>query len=1528
MNNENLNKDQIEFLESDEVVNKGTEVLNNTMVQNIPKTSININENQDINIPDELHPYRNLSDGDLAVQQQRMDAELARRNAYGNDSVSAAFESQNEEAIVSPEESFSNGGITKDTREALLQLEDEGYTPDEIKEALTPDEEEAYQNMRENRAEDLAARNIAANTVDPDVSIQDIINQNTGLDRENAESIVIPETTVFNENNDLGLPPKDEPRISKEEIEKSKNNFYNAVDDFNRFFEGLNNDNVGDDSSSASDNTEGIDDSNEVERDFNINLDGLDTITANKINNAEEISYIEREIKRRESEEALEKVVNEDYQLENETKEQAFKRLMEFDYDANKYEIRYNGADGELSDDNTILPIQIIEKHVVSNNMSDEELASNIAGLAKNIEYIDNYNNNIEIDKKVAVLNEQLETIEKNKYKLMSDDELNALYNKFNDQYNYSVHLENGEVANNDSFIKDFSAVKAEKELRDKRPYSRYSDTELNDLKTKLEQDISKVWNISDNTQGENKNDEYQNMINTKNLVDAELQIRQDPEYTPEVIDIYSKSDDEIRREIADLEANKKEVGEVDITKKDEYAKELDNLKNEQVRRKFIGKTDEELKQELKKAKQADGMHRFAVNGKDVKGKFNFKKIQLSDGDYVSEQELMEAIEREFENLGPNEVVVSKKTGEKVDVKDLEEAIIEAAKQDSILELSGAKPKVKTHDIRAKDALNPELEFVSPGNGGNKRFQVPKDAPVNGTDDIPDDRYIRKNIAEDILNDLKVTTEPNEDVNDLKLNDDDIRKRIRDMLDKYYGEENKEKRYREDLKKYKSHIVTGEDGITRVEDFEGRADLEWRLQLEDFGYKIESLSMLEHDDENVRAEGLSRYYTMVDVMDDMNYPFSKKEDGTELTKEEKAKLLIANDENYVKTYNNAYNQHLATFTHLKTLGKHGEKAPYAKIEAVKDANGKIQPKVVLTNVGKCVMNTFIFGRNNIKAPINKVIGTYVVAKVHNLLYNAEENTAGLYKNSRSHRYAARRDYFEQEYLQQFFEKNEELREQGLPEKVFGLSDFIKMTNYARYHAVKDYELGNEKVLSAGAKNIEDAAYERAWLEAKSKILNKKWKKELSDLKKQAETIMNKIGSIDDEIQKKGLQEDLKKVNDKIKEVNTKMSVPITGLKKTQTDAISMAQHYRANKDNVTHVVTGIKTAARMAIGLGIKGHSERLVPEQTITHSHEQITPEGLKNMTIGDWLKASKGDKVTYHAEGGRAVSKMDEYVRGISYKGYSGTDGVGYNVFPTNSPRISTVQLDAPINEKSNLFDTIASVMSKAKVENVSVDALVNEAYKSGDPLGFISSKLRLWTSPYSSGMARGWVGDMAPTDELTKAASTLVKTVETIPADTKLVTETVEKLNPAVVAAYGALGAGEAADIYDEVRRTNTKEEMIRKGLDKGPAEEHEKETKAPYKMRNPEGENPYGFVGNRDGDYASIYNEADIKEQAEEQVSNDLDNEQNSNEPQEEQQNLPEREPRVATQEEMEAFAEAQVEREANSNNQSGEKGRGK
>lgn len=93
--------------------------------------------------------------------------------------------------------------------------------------------------------------------------------------------------------------------------------------------------------------------------------------------------------------------------------------------------------------------------------------------------------------------------------------------------------------------------------------------------------------------------------------------------------------------------------------------------------------------------------------------------------------------------------------------------------------------------------------------------------------------------------------------------------------------------------------------------------------------------------------------------------------------------IIDQDTEFVETNNYAYDSHKATQDNLKTLGKDGEKSQKAQIS---------DDQKFLTKLGLRTMNVLISIRNHTFVPVNKAIGTLVVAPIHKKMFKVGRTT--------------------------------------------------------------------------------------------------------------------------------------------------------------------------------------------------------------------------------------------------------------------------------------------------------------------------------------------------------------------------------------------------------------------------------------------------------------------------------------------------------------------------------------------------------
>lgn len=360
-----------------------------------------------------------------------------------------------------------------------------------------------------------------------------------------------------------------------------------------------------------------------------------------------------------------------------------------------------------------------------------------------------------------------------------------------------------------------------------------------------------------------------------------------------------------------------------------------------------------------------------------------------------------------------------------------------------------------------------------------------------------------------------------------------------DMVDKFYGNRQMAKRYAKTIKRFEDNVeykdfdyvdVNGNKqvGVYRtIATYPGmEEDLKF-AQLEELVERLERLSKYEAGDKS--------------VYEDL---YIRSEEG-KIVKLSPRDAREA-DEEYIGSNNHAYNTLVYTTENLKTLGKYGEKVPYSEFQSGEPVR----------NIIRAVGNAGKFVRNHVTAPINRLIGK-VVSPTYALLTGAKrDKVAGLYANKRSHRYVARREYY-QSQGQGFFK--------------------------SRFNSIFNAKEANQAILNAGAYDIQ-MSLRRKYMEIGQKeAMRKKTEfaaKSVAEKIKMIEEDMEKTTSDVDKAKFAATLEDLKKAQHQISiDRGLNESAGITQTK--QTDAIGEATHDIANKENVTRTITGFKVATRL-----------------------------------------------------------------------------------------------------------------------------------------------------------------------------------------------------------------------------------------------------------------------------------------------------------------------------------------------------------
>ena len=722
------------------------------------------------------------------------------------------------------------------------------------------------------------------------------------------------------------------------------------------------------------------------------------------------------------------------------------------------------------------------------------------------------------------------------------------------------------------------------------------------------------------------------------------------------------------------------------------------------------------------------------------------------------------------------------------------------------------------------------------------------------------------------------TNEPvNEPEKEPEQIDPEVKRKVQDMLDKYFGNKQKEKEYRKRYKRFISHLKETE-GICTIEDYPEKESDERFLQLQEYSYKIERLSRAEKGDFKMYQDAVE-IYRLTDTM-------PMDEEGKEFGEEEIINLLRAQDQEYVETNNYAYNQHKTTNQNLKTLGKHGEKTAYIALEDAiteKEGKAKVNFGAIRRNIIPALFNTGMFIRNYTKRPLYSFVGMGV-SSIHKIIFNSKQNIVGVYKDKRTHRYEARKDLYEQLYDYFTLLKNKEREALGKkPIKTNGLLYAFKKAFVPRFHAIFRAKEGNKIVEVARANEIEASAKEISGIKEYQEELKSTLKTKQKEAKQEIDNIKEEIAKEKDKEKKQALEflkakmlinlEDI----EKDMELADKMNIP--GI--IQTDPISLAQHEKANRENITKVVSAVATAARIAAARLLGPKLFKYIKEKTTTYEEvpaRDITvrewipgepsKEDLQNITLGEALDQKTG-QVTYAGDGsGRIVPspKGEIYYRGIAFKEngelISGTDGIGYNwqMGPTGVP-YSTSQI-SELDSDSKLLDVMAETMTNTTGKKVTSDELAEQIVNSSNPQATfeqMTKDMMIWVSTQPTGVATGW----GKTD-LTKIIENAVAghyELVTEHIDGYVVPVTIEEvrkvIDPRIVVALSALAADEVVDLYDLLRRTKSKEEMHKEG-NYGEVKPFQKETNAPYDERSDE--NKWGLTGNEKEDRKSLYDEA--------------------------------------------------------------------
>lgn len=483
----------------------------------------------------------------------------------------------------------------------------------------------------------------------------------------------------------------------------------------------------------------------------------------------------------------------------------------------------------------------------------------------------------------------------------------------------------------------------------------------------------------------------------------------------------------------------------------------------------------------------------------------------------------------------------------------------DAGKNDYRWALRGIDRFERSGDIRNQNGnqveVNCHLTFIEPGERNEKVEQYDfNQALLKDTIQRVKNHELPSKYQIMIPDDPDFTFNPNLDIDNIKAQYID---RKNDMLAKFYGDKDYQRRYDEIAQRYRDNeIEVTDNGITyrTVQDYAEREDDEKFLILGEYKNALERMTKYE--------AGANNIYLGTDAQIRAQYE---------------------KDKEYVETRNYTFDQHKNTQKDLATLGKYGEKMPY-----IPRQEGKIK------NVLRVLGNAGIFARNAV-APIYRFIGKNIAQPLHRVITRGKD--ASPYRNNPYHRFVARRDYF-----------NDIANQRDISA---GESHPIRNYVMSNINSIARYKQGNEAVLKAGAYDIQDNLKRQEMQKMGRSFYNTK-KIELESQITALEDEITKHGEAEN------LEEAKNKLNAK-KALLTRLDEYIVTLNTTgkitdiQTDAISQTQHDIASKEVNTYRVAAIKGVAK----LGIKKFVGPKIKDWLSEHAEQTITREEPYQATI-----------------------------------------------------------------------------------------------------------------------------------------------------------------------------------------------------------------------------------------------------------------------------------------------------------------------
>jgi len=386
---------------------------------------------------------------------------------------------------------------------------------------------------------------------------------------------------------------------------------------------------------------------------------------------------------------------------------------------------------------------------------------------------------------------------------------------------------------------------------------------------------------------------------------------------------------------------------------------------------------------------------------------------------------------------------------------------------------------------------------------------------------------------------------------------DEYKRRKNDMLAKYYGDREYQRKYDEISARYRANeIEVTNGGLTykTIQDYAEKEDDEKFLILGDYKNALERMTKYE--------AGATHIYS---------------------GNPDQVKSQYEHDKEYVETRNHTFDQHKNTQKDLATLGKYGETLPYIPRQTG-----------ILRNGLRLVGNAGIFTRN-LLAPVYRFIGRNVAQPIHRLITRGKD--ASPYRNNPYHRFVARRDYFKD-----IAKQNDIANGKNHP---------IRNSLISNLRAMANYKKGNTAVLNAGAYDIQKNLKNQELQNIQIDFLNNK----KTELESQITFLENEIANHSNASNLSEVQSKLQAKKALLQRLDRNIvSVSTIGkIVDIQTDAVSQTQHDIASKEVNTYRVTTIKGVAK----LGIKKFVGPKIKDWLLEHSKQTVARDETYQTTI-----------------------------------------------------------------------------------------------------------------------------------------------------------------------------------------------------------------------------------------------------------------------------------------------------------------------